>query len=130
MRKPTIGVTKWRSDIPVEAGCSACPGVVFRGSSHRPNREEFSEIYPGAVRRALEGGALAGIIGGKERASKSPQVIFAGGQNIPSGEQCAWPRKSAIIANPNAQDCPDVNCRRCRGRVGLTGAVLPCPYHW
>ena len=30
-------------DIPVEAACSACPGVVFRakGTSHRPNREEY-----------------------------------------------------------------------------------------
>jgi hypothetical protein len=45
MKKPTIRVTKWLSDIPVEAGCTACPGVVFRakGSSHRPNREEFQK---------------------------------------------------------------------------------------
>ena len=30
MKKPTIRVTKWLGDIPVEANCSACPGVVFR----------------------------------------------------------------------------------------------------
>jgi hypothetical protein len=38
MKKPTLRVTKWFGDIPVEAGCSACSGVVFeaKGSSHRP----------------------------------------------------------------------------------------------
>ena len=43
MKKPTIRVTRWLSDIPVEATCSACPGVSFKaqGSSHRPNREEY-----------------------------------------------------------------------------------------
>jgi hypothetical protein len=45
MKKPTIRVAKWLGDIPVEAGCSACPGVVFRakGSGHRPNSEEFQK---------------------------------------------------------------------------------------
>jgi len=45
MKKPTISVTKWLGEIPVEAGCSACTGVVFRpkGSGHRPNREEFQK---------------------------------------------------------------------------------------
>jgi hypothetical protein len=45
MKKPIIRVTKWLGDIPVEASCSACPGVVFRaaGSSHRPNREEYQK---------------------------------------------------------------------------------------
>ena len=43
MKKPAIRVTKWLSDIPVEASCSACPQVSFRaqGSTHRPNREEY-----------------------------------------------------------------------------------------
>lgn len=43
MKAPVIRVTKWLSDIPVEAICSACPQVSFRaqGSSHRPNREEY-----------------------------------------------------------------------------------------
>ena len=43
MKKPTIRVTKWLSDIPVEATCGACPNVSFKaqGSSHRPNREEY-----------------------------------------------------------------------------------------
>ena len=45
MKKPTIRVTKWLSDIPVEASCSACSGVVFKakGSGHRPNREEYQK---------------------------------------------------------------------------------------
>lgn len=45
MKKPVIRVTKWLSDIPVEAQCSVCPNVSFRaqGSSHRPNREEYSK---------------------------------------------------------------------------------------
>ncbi len=43
MKKPRIRVTRWLGDIPVEASCSACPGVVFKatGSGHRPNREEY-----------------------------------------------------------------------------------------
>lgn len=43
MKKPTIRVTKWLGDIPVEAICSVCPAVNFRaqGSSHRPDREEY-----------------------------------------------------------------------------------------
>jgi hypothetical protein len=43
MKKPTIRVTKWLSDIPVEATCTACANVLFRakGESHRPNREEY-----------------------------------------------------------------------------------------
>jgi hypothetical protein len=42
MKKPVLRVTKWLSDIPVEAYCSAC-SVSFRaqGTSHRPNREEY-----------------------------------------------------------------------------------------
>jgi hypothetical protein len=45
LKKPTVRVTKWLGDIPVEAGCSMCPAVVFRvkGSGHRPNREEYQK---------------------------------------------------------------------------------------
>jgi hypothetical protein len=45
MKKPVLRVTKWLADIPVEANCTACPGVAFRakGSSHRPNREEYQK---------------------------------------------------------------------------------------
>jgi len=45
VKKPTLRVTKWLGDIPVEAVCTACPAVSFRaqGSSHRPNREEYQK---------------------------------------------------------------------------------------
>jgi hypothetical protein len=51
MKKPTIRATKWLSDIPVEAICTACPTTSFRaqGSSHRPNREEYQKSFAGAV---------------------------------------------------------------------------------
>jgi hypothetical protein len=45
MKKPTLRVTKWLGDIPVEAQCTHCPAVSFkaRGASHRPNREEYQK---------------------------------------------------------------------------------------
>jgi hypothetical protein len=46
MKKPTLRVTKWLGDIPVEAECTACPGAEkFRATStsHRPNREQYSQ---------------------------------------------------------------------------------------
>ena len=45
MKQPTVRVTKWLGDIPVEAACSVCPSVVFKGkgSGHRPNREEYQK---------------------------------------------------------------------------------------
>ncbi len=44
-KKATVRVTKWLSDIPVEAQCTVCPTVSFiaKGTSHRPNREEFKQ---------------------------------------------------------------------------------------
>jgi hypothetical protein len=44
---PTNRATKWLNDIPVEATCSACPGVSFRaqGSGHLPNREEYHRSF-------------------------------------------------------------------------------------
>jgi hypothetical protein len=45
MKKPMVRVTKWLSDIPVEATCTFCPSVSFRAKteSHRPNREEYQK---------------------------------------------------------------------------------------
>lgn len=45
MKKPTLRVTKWLGDIPVEAHCTHCPAVSFkaRGASHRPNRAEYQK---------------------------------------------------------------------------------------
>jgi hypothetical protein len=43
MKKPTLRVTKWLADIPVEANCTHCPTASFKAqrTSHRPNREEY-----------------------------------------------------------------------------------------
>ena len=43
MKRPAVRVTKWLSDIPVEATCTFCPSVSFRAKAenHRPNREEY-----------------------------------------------------------------------------------------
>jgi hypothetical protein len=45
MKKPTLRVTKWLADIPVEAHCTQCPTVSFKaqGTGHRPNREEYQK---------------------------------------------------------------------------------------
>jgi hypothetical protein len=45
MKKPTLRVTKWLGDIPVEAHCTHCPDVSFKAkaSSPRPNREEYQK---------------------------------------------------------------------------------------
>jgi hypothetical protein len=45
MKKPTLRVTQWLADIPVEASCTFCNGVSFRAqtSSHRPNRQEYQK---------------------------------------------------------------------------------------
>jgi hypothetical protein len=44
MKKPSLRVTKWLGDIPVEIECRACPEWKFRATStsHRPNREEYA----------------------------------------------------------------------------------------
>jgi hypothetical protein len=45
MKKPTLRVTKWLADIPVEAHCTPCPTVSFQaqGTTHRPNREKHQK---------------------------------------------------------------------------------------
>jgi hypothetical protein len=45
MKKPTLRVTKWLADIPVEASCTFCQDVSFRAksTSYRPNREEYQK---------------------------------------------------------------------------------------
>ncbi len=45
MKKPTLRVTKWLADIPVEAHCTQCPTVSFKvqAAGHRPNREEYQK---------------------------------------------------------------------------------------
>lgn len=50
MKKPSLRVSKWMGDIPVEAECTACAGVRFnvRPISHRPNREEYQKSLQSA----------------------------------------------------------------------------------
>jgi hypothetical protein len=45
MKKPTLRVTKWLGDIPVEALCTQCPTASFKaqGTGHRPNRAEYQK---------------------------------------------------------------------------------------
>jgi hypothetical protein len=45
MKKPTLRVTKWLGDIPVEAHCTFCPTVslIAKGTGPRPSREEFQK---------------------------------------------------------------------------------------
>ncbi len=45
MKKPTLRVTKWLGDIPVEAHCTFCPKVSLtaKGIGPRPSREEFQK---------------------------------------------------------------------------------------
>jgi len=44
-KKPFLRGTKWLGSVPVEAECTACPGVKFKAisGSHRPNQEEYAK---------------------------------------------------------------------------------------
>ena len=44
-KKPSLRGIKWLGTIPVEAECTACPGVTFQAisASHRPNQEEYAK---------------------------------------------------------------------------------------
>jgi hypothetical protein len=50
MKRPSLRVSKWMGDIPVEGECTACAGVRFnvRPVSHRPNREEYQKSLQSA----------------------------------------------------------------------------------
>ena len=64
MRRPTIRVTKWLTDIPIEATCSACAGVTFRakGSGHHPNREEYQRSLPQRLATSQSAGIVVARI--------------------------------------------------------------------
>ena len=55
MKKPTLRVTKWLADIPVEAHCTLCPTVSFKsqGTSHRPNCEEYHKSLQTQLTRTV-----------------------------------------------------------------------------
>src|ERR1700733_15858969 len=50
MKRPSLRVSRWMGDIPVEGECTSCAGVRFnvRPISHRPNREEYQNSLQGA----------------------------------------------------------------------------------
>ncbi len=53
MKNPTLRVTKWLADIPVEACCSNCPDKSFTAVSnqHRPERLDFQQQLMSAFER-------------------------------------------------------------------------------
>jgi hypothetical protein len=53
MTKPTLRVTKWLADIPVEACCSVCAGPVFRAvpNLHRPEKINYQKQLMDAFNR-------------------------------------------------------------------------------
>ena len=55
MKKPTLRVTKWLRDIPVEACCSLCPGTTFHAASphHGPQKAEYIESLQRAFDRHI-----------------------------------------------------------------------------
>ena len=53
MKKPTLRVTKWLRDIPIEGCCSLCPETLFHAASlhHRPQKAEYIERLQGEFDR-------------------------------------------------------------------------------
>jgi hypothetical protein len=56
MKRPSLRVTKWLGDIPVEAECTACPDLTFKVKpiTHRPNREEYGKYLQQEFDRHLK----------------------------------------------------------------------------
>jgi hypothetical protein len=63
MKKPTLRVTKWLADIPVEAHCTQCLTVSFKaqGAGHRPNREEYQKSLQAQFEVHCKGGAFRNV---------------------------------------------------------------------
>jgi hypothetical protein len=55
MTKPTLRVTKWLADIPVEACCSVCPTQPFRAEPkhHRPEKINYQKQLMDAFNRHI-----------------------------------------------------------------------------
>lgn len=53
MKKPTLRVTKWLGDIPIEGSCTLCPTTLFRPAPvhHRPQKTEYTEMLQRAFDR-------------------------------------------------------------------------------
>jgi hypothetical protein len=57
MERPTLRVTKWLGEIPVEAECTACAArseFVAASIHYRPNKAEYEERLQRAFDRHLE----------------------------------------------------------------------------
>jgi len=56
MKKPSLRVTQWLGDIPVEGSCALCPDVKLRAASshHRPNKAEYQEQLQRAFDRHVK----------------------------------------------------------------------------
>ena len=60
MKKPTLRVTKWLGDIPIEANCTACSDLSFKARLQligRPQR--VPEFITEPIRRAFQSDSLA-----------------------------------------------------------------------
>ena len=50
MNKPSLRITKWMGNIPVEGGCTSCADVNLRvqATTHRPVLEEYQTALAAA----------------------------------------------------------------------------------
>ncbi len=50
MQKPSLRITKWMGNIPVEGGCTSCADVNLKveSTTHRPIREEYQTALEAA----------------------------------------------------------------------------------
>jgi hypothetical protein len=50
MKMPSLRISKWLGDIPVEGYCSSCSDIQFKAqsTSHRPTRAQFQRSIQGA----------------------------------------------------------------------------------
>lgn len=50
MKKPSLRITKWMGNIPVEGGCTSCAGVRLNveSTTHRPILEEYQTALEAA----------------------------------------------------------------------------------
>jgi len=50
MKKPSLRITKWMGNIPVEGACTSCADVNLKveSTTHRPIREEYQTALEAA----------------------------------------------------------------------------------
>ena len=49
-KKPSLWITKWMGNIPVEGGCTSCADATFKvtATTHRPALEEYQTALEAA----------------------------------------------------------------------------------